>query len=429
MEIKALLLIAPIIVITVYRPAIGLALFLLIGAFKDTFFLSAAPRYLDLTILTGVALFIMVVKQIRPRSPMPGAGLPKAYAWLAVFCLFMLASLVYTLNLPAGLDKTARFLSLSVLAAAAPIFLIKERSDQKDFLFTLLIIGGLTAVVGFIGWLANPVDLASAWGANHIVLGRLSAIAVLIGIALAVFGSIRYQRRLGAGAAAIGAGALIVSSARGPLLALVIALPAAFLFLGSSNRFSWIKISLISVTLPLTTWFIIAMGWLPRIFSDRLWSVMAIVAGGNSDGSTTNRLFLAGRGLQAIASSPLIGLGAGSFPSVAWDLPANRYPHNIIIEVAAELGIPSLICLAAFILASAIALKKVAFRSEAGEDRLISFALGGLLIFCLVNAFISGDLNDNRMLLATVGAIFAHVGLAESRRAATEDRVLRSKPV
>lgn len=387
---------------------ISLSLFVTAGAVKAAPILANLPGYLDFTIITGAVVVILGLKRTNLFSAARTAELPQPYALLALFCVLMIVSLLYTPDLTAGLDKTMRFLVFSVLAAVAPVFLLKEPAAKRIFLLGLFAIGTIATIAGLINWSAHPADFAGALGANHIALGRLSGMTVLIGLALTFFGLNARARSLGALAAAAAAGALLVSSARGPLLALGIALPSTLLFLRSSGRLTSIKVFLIALALPLATWAIIAVGWLPPIFSRRLLYVFTLFSGGYvADGSVTNRLTLAERGLRSITSSPVFGLGVGGFSSVAWDLPANHYPHNVFIEAAAELGLPALFVLAVFILSAAIRLRRTALQVDSQEERFIAFSAGGLLVFWLINAMLSGDLNDNRLLLATVGLIFA----------------------
>lgn len=99
------------------------------------------------------------------------------------------------------------------------------------------------------------------------------------------------------------------------------------------------------------------------------------------------------------ASHPF-GVGWGGLePSLA---PSAQYPHNVVAEVFAEAG---WIAGAAFLVYIAAALVR------ARRDVLVL----PLLTYWLLNALVSGDVNDNRALFAFLGVAIALGGVAVTR--------------
>ena len=77
------------------------------------------------------------------------------------------------------------------------------------------------------------------------------------------------------------------------------------------------------------------------------------------------------------------------------------YPHNILLEIWFELGLPGLALFGALIAVAVAAL---------APWRLLHkcpWALLALALFtnALINASVSGDLNDNRLLFASMGLL------------------------
>lgn len=79
--------------------------------------------------------------------------------------------------------------------------------------------------------------------------------------------------------------------------------------------------------------------------------------------------------------------------------PRAAYPHNILLEIAAEAG---WVTAAGFVIACGVALRATWRAGREGEaSSIVVFAL---LIFWLLNGMVSGDVNDNRALFIVLGA-------------------------
>ena len=96
------------------------------------------------------------------------------------------------------------------------------------------------------------------------------------------------------------------------------------------------------------------------------------------------------------------GLGWGGF-ATAVDLDrgvARQYPHNLLAEVTLESG---WLCGLGTLLVLAAALGAAWAQTRNLPGRLLFAGL----VFCVVNAMVSGDLNDNRPMFSLVGAALA----------------------
>jgi O-antigen ligase len=112
---------------------------------------------------------------------------------------------------------------------------------------------------------------------------------------------------------------------------------------------------------------------------------------GNSSGLSSNgRSALWAKAYSAFGAHPLAGIGTGGF--AAYDL--EFYPHNILLEVAAELGIVGVV---AFIAMATSIMRRliVLWRKTHARLQLEVTLLIALFLSALVNAIFSGAIQDN----------------------------------
>ena len=131
---------------------------------------------------------------------------------------------------------------------------------------------------------------------------------------------------------------------------------------------------------------------------------------GGSNQSTQTRYELAQRSLNLIKSYPF-GIGAGNWQEIAnrYDsthLMAHEYPHNLIFEIMNEYGVFAGILFLLFILhVSYSAYAKM--KNNIHVNSLYPF-LFYLWIFLLLNAMLSGSLDDSRLLFITSCSILVN---------------------
>ena len=131
---------------------------------------------------------------------------------------------------------------------------------------------------------------------------------------------------------------------------------------------------------------------------------------GGSNQSTQTRYELAQRSLNLIKSYPF-GIGAGNWQVIAnqYDsthLMAHEYPHNLIFEIMNEYGVFAGILFLLFILhVSYSAYAKM--KNNIHVNSLYPF-LFYLWIFLLLNAMLSGSLDDSRLLFITSCSILVN---------------------
>jgi O-antigen ligase len=107
---------------------------------------------------------------------------------------------------------------------------------------------------------------------------------------------------------------------------------------------------------------------------------------------------------ELVREQPLRGVGAGGFQSVGeLALVPENYPHNLFLELYAELGLLAALAVVASTIAVLLGLLRAAWRHpEAGPPQLV-YVVIGVLLLNLFSAQLSGDINENRAFWAALG--------------------------
>jgi O-antigen ligase len=167
-------------------------------------------------------------------------------------------------------------------------------------------------------------------------------------------------------------------------------------------------------------------GILAFVFSSSLVPAQALVRfqglsqGVEADSSAVARELVWADAFELFVRHPWIGAGAGAVSTYG----AGRdqvYPHNMVLEVAAEQGLVGLVILFVFLFATFRRLILTLLRSERGgtEGASLLLTLFAGLLYVILGAMVSGDLNSGRDIWLLAGATLA---IAESYQ--WESRVL-----
>jgi O-antigen ligase len=191
--------------------------------------------------------------------------------------------------------------------------------------------------------------------------------------------------------------AFLGTGSRGPLLGLVVAVPAMLLWMFGNKRMA--KRVVVTVVIALIGAGVLSSaGFIPRQSVDRALSVFT----GSELPGETPRSVLWGEATHEIASSwqnATIGIGTGSFAAV--ETHGERYPHNIVLETWAELGLVGVALLVLAIGASLYRLGGLTLRG--GEPGALAGLLFALIVYSVVNAMVSGDIAGNNAIWVYMG--------------------------
>jgi O-antigen ligase len=228
-------------------------------------------------------------------------------------------------------------------------------------------------------------DTGRLAGDNTIGTSRLLCIGALI-LLIGALGRSRWRLP----AAALAAGFIAVAAAvgsRGPILSFGFALAvtlAAWLFRTPRKVAPVLAIVAASVA-------VVPFVSLPATSSQRLSEAARDpVAAFRED----DRYYLVQQAFQLINRDPIRGGGVGAFSTVN---PTAKWPHNLFLELWAELGLAALVMVAAAIVATLVGLFRLAWRlpGQSREQELV-YILLAVFVFNLLAVQVSGNINDNR---------------------------------
>jgi putative inorganic carbon (HCO3(-)) transporter len=263
--------------------------------------------------LVGVAALGMLILALAPMSIwMGGAVATFTDLYVKVMLIFLL--MVNTLTTPKRIEQ---FTWLIVLAGGYISF-----RAVFDYVRGMNLIenGRVQGAVG--GMFQNPNDLA------------LNLVAMLpLAVALALVARSTFRRMAAIGAAALMVGAIVATHSRSGSVGLgVMIVVLALVLIQRRPRLVLAGALALLLALPLT----------PASYWDRL----ASIADESQDdtGSREARSILMREAWAAFLAHPLTGVGAGQFKNYAPDgrEEAWRETHNVLLQVAAELGIVGL---------------------------------------------------------------------------------------
>jgi O-antigen ligase len=359
--------------------------------------IGSAAALLGLDVSPGAVMLVAIA----PFPIFAAAARPRLLAALTALLPIGLLAVLATLSLgwssapTYGMSKLALWLTTCIVPAAFVVMLARAATVSWRLIAWI----GFAYVVVLILFGADiPAypGRATIFGANPIWVGRAAVIVAIVG----TFGPFRAPVRLLLLVAGT-VGAVMTGSA-GPLAGLLAALlTGAAVEVRRRGWADWRTLLALIGLLGVTAALLIAimLGVFDPAVEDAL-----------RDTNNLSRLtYVTGAAGQFIAS-PLIGQGFGAFASTGLDL----YPHNLIAEVAAELGLLGLLALGAWIL--------IALRASI-RSPLLTALIMGTLAFSLVSGSIAGEAEFWFFSALAVGLLPAtpwHLESADSAQSVVE---------
>jgi len=360
------------------EPLALLALYLEVGLFKSEAVVSSLP--IDATLALG--LLVALVCGIRLLTGRVRA-VPFGFALtIAVVSLSLAASLAWTPAGAYGSGKVTTFLTVTMLAIGAPFFFFERWEDLRRFFTWTVVIAVPVAILA----LTHPApESGRLAGDNTIGTSRLLCVAALI-LVLGALGHSRWRLPSVALAASFIAVSAAVGS-RGPILSFALALAVtltAWLLRTPRNVLPVLAVAAASVA-------VVPFVSLPARSSERIsQAARDPLAAFRED----DRSFLVKQAVHLIDQNPIRGGGVGAFSTVN---PAAKWPHNMFLELWAELGIVALVVVAVAAGAALVGLFRLAWLAPQYAIRQdLVYILLAVFTFNLMAVQVSGNINDNR---------------------------------
>ena len=400
------------------NPAIALMILSLTAIIKG-YLINYFPvvEVVDITVIATLIIWLGLVKiLLQGNWKLPSE--PKSIVYLfLIFGLFLSISYIYTASPDYGFRKILRFNTFAVTMFITPLLIIKSPADSKRllsyFYFLLVIIIGIMLLqfVYFLKWGDFAIVLAywnriSIPGANPIQVSRYLAIGAAMMIALLIrnkpsqslhYFSILFMILL----------SIILSGSRGPLVSIIIG-SIVYAILYERKHLSRIfGYGILAIGTIIILLILLPESLTQRFFDISQGSVIMTQQGVRRISTIATRFEFWSMSLQAWFSSItsfFIGLGAGGFSSLFIWRDWRWYPHNLIFEIIAELGMVGLVIGVLFIIKSYQIINKGIQRGSF-TDHSALWVAGTVVMF--IAAQFSGDINDNRILWMFIGISIA----------------------
>lgn len=381
--------VAGFVVLLMY-PELALALYVVIGDIKgDDRLASLLP--VDLTLALGAVLVAGIgLNFLRGKRI---SGMPPVYLLFVALVVLMTASLTYTPVFSAGLEKLGRFLTVTSIAIVAPFFVIGTPGAMKRFLAGFGVVA--FAICGWsLSGLSGSARLATP-SDNTIGLGHIACGLILL-IWFAVVPRYRFPKRFLAylllGVPTV---AMIGSGSRGPVIACAIVILMSPLF---HRRRVLPDLACIGglglAAIPFVK--------IPASAVDYLGTLVH----GQSVGSVLDfRSDLLDYGWKLLQQHPLIGTGIQGFRFYSRNPELYKWPHNIFLEIACEMGIPAAL-IACALVGSAILEACRQLKHFSAPHFAVSQVAAALLFAGLINGTNTGDINSDRATWLFVSLVF-----------------------
>jgi O-antigen ligase len=348
------------------------------------------------------------------------AALPMVIAVPVLLSLALFAVMLLRLTgSPAealGSAKVQLFLTVNLAVLVAGVLVGRHRRDLElclGLMLTVAVIGAGALLVQLING-AEPVypGRYGLSGDDPIAIGRLSATGLLIATyALLTAGAA--VRSLALCTVPVLAVAFLASGSRGPFVGLLLGLIVLGGLMarqrGSGGHWPLVFGGIVLGVLA-------ASHTVPGDATNR---ATGILFGGESGLDTTGRAELWAEAWRSFLDHPELGVGTGGFAAVD---PLNIFPHNLLLEAAAEWGLLGLVPLLG---ALGVGIAKMAGgvrRPPHGEGGLAALVTA-LFAAALVNAMVSGDITTNSDVWLTLGLGLGLASRAPPRTAPVERSV------
>ncbi len=374
--------------------------FVFSGVYKSAGFLEWVP--VDLTVLFGattVILTLVVVGIGRLKVTDPAVVITSLFS---VFAGYAILTGMWTSSAEYYWSKSVRLIGVTGLAFGVGSVVVSTSYRRLKYAaYSTTGVSTITALETLNQYrlVSGNVELYP-FGTNYLITGRVIGFGLILAASYLIFS--RENRLLSAAALFVSiltSYALLVSGARGPMVLVVGAVILAVI--------AGIVIGSLPNNRPAVAGYAIATaiaGSALATVAHELRGMRRILQLAEGPGSSLGTRFdywlatIDSFGMDML----LFGEGLGSWPvHVYYHADAQYYPHNILLEVLFELGAIGLLLFVALLLyATANTAREWVSHKHPAQIILIV-----LLVYMLGNAMVSGDLNENRYLFATLGVM------------------------
>lgn len=378
-------------------------LFLNAGLYK-----SVLPfnNVIDFTVLTLILSFFLTIRSLKKKPTIS----KKTFEMIVLYTVFIITLLISTVYSPKIPDAFSKFIEFAVIGGwsfIAPLFMFSDINSIKKFLKGMVIFGVIIAFETLRVYIPNIGQASQAliFNSDYLAIGRYLGYTSLITTTYLLLSTdsnkrTRFFYALTLASSMIG---IVLIGGRGPLITIAAVIS---IFLISQVQIVSKSLSLRFNRKGLFGLILLASGVFYFFTSDNLlfYNIKLRLFQFNSSGggtsvlSRTNKYKLA---YQMFTDNPLFGKGLASFQHYI-RIP-NDYPHNIFLELMSETGLFGTIPFIILVIAVIVSFPFSSLKLNNNYYRHISWAIILMLIYSILNANISGELQGNRILFTFLG--------------------------
>ena len=376
-----------------YAPGVLFAAYLLIPFYKG-----AVQPYspIDITVLLAVANALQFIPLILDSRRLD-VSRTAIVLWIALACL-VLFGVLYAPDQNLAMSRATNYWVLVfVPLLAASLRVGSDPTFIRQLLWTFFGIAVATVVLGLVQMTGSRRLVVL--GMNTIQTARVALLVPLLGVAFVWRQPWRPIRIVAIALIPAAILVAVASGSRGPLLALVVlATVAVARRLLEPRPMDWrLTGALAGVALASIVILPVAVPDVPAVSSERISGIGNVVENsllGTTDASGgESRLRLYGLGVAFFEQQPIFGVGTSGFealsPRLLGPRDADAYPHNALIQFGAEYGIVGIALFVGIVL--------LALRRKLPPGSAWS-AIRVVFLFFLLNAMVSGNILEDRML-------------------------------
>jgi O-antigen ligase len=330
-------------------------------------------------------------------------------AFLA-FAALVTASYFYTNAPDYGGSKLLRFLLIGSILFLSPFFIIFTEDDFRHFARLFVGFAALTSIQLIANLEARTQDADS--DITRIGAGWLIGMAILL-LLFYPLSRIRIrQRALLVFLLPLYIGGLMASAARGPMVALAVAvlLGMAVLLKEGQLRIATALFLLFFLAAGVGGAYLVLRQTDLDKYTAKASELEVLLTGGTTTGSAGKRVDFYRATLNAIPNQPLLGTGIGSWATFYYGSDQRNYPHDLFLEITYEEGLVGLTAFLALLLLVGISIFRML-----NASRFHFLVLGLLVLYSLIVSLFSGDLDDNRLLWLWIGVALSVGRLVQLR--------------
>lgn len=368
-----------------------------------------------LVVFAWLVLATAAALVLRPHEISTSLLMSAPVAISIVLFAYMLVRLAASTSPTYGNFKVELFL-LNNLTLLAGGILLAQRTDHLDlFLVLLLVVDGISGFLLLAGIgvdPTSPTNRTTLTGENVIALGIQGAQGLIVAMYLVLYAKRHWIRVFAGCMLPLSAVAWLASGSRGPVIGGVLGmLTLLAIVTGARARLSRV--------LLLGTIVLVAGALVDQVVPKQPLQRSLSVLTANEHGTSSNgRADLWSAAYNGFRTNPVVGTGTGSFANLtkpqACPGPGclDRYPHNLLLESAVELGMIGLALVLAFLVVSA---RQVARVVRHPVTRIPGAIVAALFISAFVTSLLTGDISGNGDLWIAAGLAVGLGAVARNR--------------